>query len=98
MSVFNYNIFDILNSFEPISLEKVNNKASLTSRVDKKYVLQPEQLPLLLSQLKNTHSVLEINKHRIGDYQSIYFDTENFSLFHAHHAQRENRVKFRIRN
>lgn len=92
------NISKDLLLFKAIELQEVNNKASLTSRVDKKYVLQPEQLPLLLNQLKNTHSVLEIDKLRIGNYQSIYFDTEDFSLFHAHHAQRENRVKFRIRN
>lgn len=97
MAVFE-NITSLLNEFEPIGLKEVNEKAALISRVDKKYVIWPFQLPKLLENLKSTHRVLEINNIRISNYKSIYFDTPDLAFYHAHHKGMAARVKFRTRD
>ncbi len=86
-----------LTFFEPIGLEEVNQKAALLKRVDTKYVLRPEQLPALLPLWSQSHRVLEIEDNRLAHYKTIYYDTANFSLYHAHHSGTANRVKFRER-
>jgi hypothetical protein len=97
MAVFN-NILSILNDFEPIGLNELNQKAALTSRVDKKYVIWPFQLPAILQHLKLTHQILQINNQRVSNYRSIYFDTPDLSLYHAHHNGVAARVKLRVRD
>jgi hypothetical protein len=97
MAVFD-NIKSLLNEFNPIGLEEVNEKAALISRVDKKYVIGPHQLPAILQHLKQTHQILEINNHRVSNYRSVYFDTPDHSLYHAHHNGIAARVKLRVRD
>ena len=66
-------------------------------RMDAKYAFRIEMLELLLEQMKPTYQVLEVNGHRISRYESVYFDTNDFELFHKHHNERANRYKIRFR-
>jgi len=71
-------------------------KASLLNRVETKYLLTYEQLEQILSQLIEHYFVL----HAFGTenpYQSIYFDTPDFMLYHRHHAGAKGRYKLRSR-
>jgi hypothetical protein len=85
-----------LNTFDPISLEEMDS-VMLMDRMDSKYVFRQERLEPFLEELKNTYRVLEINLHRISRYESIYFDTKKFDLYHHHHNDRANRYKIRFR-
>jgi hypothetical protein len=90
------NNLDILNTFKPITLKEMDQVA-LMDRVDSKYVFHREDLVQFLSELKDDYSVLDVNGNRISRYESLYFDTPDFDLYHFHQRGKFNRYKFRIR-
>lgn len=87
---------DILNHIEPINLSEMD-RVSLMDRVDSKYVFHINQLPRFLEELKHDYQVLDVNSTRISRYESLYFDTPDFALYHFHQRGKFNRFKFRIR-
>lgn len=90
------NHFDILKQFDSISLAEMD-RVALMDRIDTKYVFHLNELTTFLSEIKNKYAVLEINNNRISKYESLYFDTPNFDLYHFHQRGKFNRFKFRIR-
>ena len=86
----------ILNRFESHQLADLE-KANLMDRVDVKFMLPISFLPSLLAQLQSSYSILEINGDRISRYFNQYYDTENLSLYQAHHNGKLNRFKVRQR-
>lgn len=66
-------------------------------RTDTKFVFKKNQLPSVLSQLQNYYRILDINGHKISRYESLYFDTTNFELYHKHQSGKLNRYKVRFR-
>ncbi len=88
---------ETLPRFRSHSLSDLKN-ASLMNRVDTKFVVPPASLSPLFEALQNDFSALEISRNRIFRYQSTYFDTEDFELYHLHHNRRLNRHKVRIRH
>ncbi len=94
----NHSMFsDILSTFQPISLKELD-AVSLQRRKDRKYIFHIDKLPVLLSQLSTSFKVLEINGQRIHQYQTSYYDTSDFSMYHDHHNERLNRYKVRVRH
>ena len=89
-------ILPILQTFEAISLSEMDSVA-LMDRTDTKYALREEMLPSFLKVLNSSYRVLEVNDHRISRYESLYFDTANFNLYHNHRRERLNRFKIRYR-
>lgn len=87
---------DILNTFEGINLSEMD-QVSLMDRVDSKYVFHFTKLLAFLEELKKDYKVLEVNSNRISKYESLYFDTPNFDLYHFHQRGKFNRFKFRVR-
>lgn len=69
----------------------------LMDRMDAKYAFRQEKLQSFLEELEPSYRVLEVSGHRISRYESIYFDTQNFDLYHKHHNERCNRYKIRFR-
>jgi hypothetical protein len=90
------NINRFLESFEPISLEEMDN-VRLMNRVDVKYTFREDRLISFLEKLKENYRVLEVNGCRSSRYESLYFDTPQFDLYHQHHSGRMNRYKIRVR-
>lgn len=90
------NILEILNKFKSISLPEIEGFA-LMERVDTKYVFHADNLGDFLALIKDDYDVLEVNSSKISRYESLYFDTEDFSLYHFHQRGKFNRFKFRIR-
>ncbi|MBI2257602.1 MAG: polyphosphate polymerase domain-containing protein [Flavobacteriia bacterium] len=88
---------DLLNEFNPISLEQMDNVA-LMDRVDTKFIFNQITLSEILNDLKEDYSVLEINQIRAFQYHSLYFDTPDFKLFYNHHRGKTSRFKFRFRS
>lgn len=86
----------ILNEFTSITLKEMDS-VKLMDRTDTKFIFKYDQLPELLNQLKHDYSILEINENRISRYESLYFDTKDFDLYHSHHRGKPSRFKVRFR-
>ena len=82
----------------PVGLEQVLSVAELTTRVELKYILPLAACPTFLHRLPDQLAVLDIGGRRIFDYESVYFDTERFALYHQHVQGRRNRYKARVRS
>ncbi|MES2587390.1 MAG: polyphosphate polymerase domain-containing protein [Bacteroidota bacterium] len=92
----NTELHSLLNEFEAIGLEQMD-RVSLMDRIDSKYVFHASKLSELLSELKKDYAVLHVNDKMISQYESLYFDTPKFDLYHFHQRGKFNRFKFRIR-
>ena len=90
-------IIEQLQSFEPISLDEMD-RVKLMNRIDTKFAFDKNTLIQILPILKENYFSLDIAGNRAMSYESLYFDDENYTLFHDHHNRRTNRYKFRIRN
>jgi hypothetical protein len=86
----------LLAGFETISLGDMANVA-LLNRTDIKYVMSAEQLYHALAQLTDRYRVLEIEGTALNHYQTLYFDTQDLSLYRRHHDGALNRYKVRSR-
>jgi hypothetical protein len=85
-----------LNDFEPITLKEMDS-VKLMDRTDTKFVFRQDQLPAFMQMMKNDYRVLDVSGHRISRYESLYFDTSGFDLYHSHHRGKPSRFKIRCR-
>ena len=85
-------ILNILQDFEGISLEEVQ-QASLMQRRDNKYMFGFSQLPVLLKEVSGYYRILEIEGMRSHNYQTLYYDTDELVMYHMHHRGMVNRHK-----
>ena len=83
--------------YEPISLAEMDG-VKLMNRVDAKFLVPLKMLPALLEDLRPHYRLLEINGHRMCDYETLYFDTPDLQFYHDHQAGRLNRYKIRQSN
>ena len=81
----------------PVELAELMAVAELTTRVDQKYLVPTELLTDLMARLPEQLAVLDIDGRRVFDYESVYFDTEAFALYHQHIQGRRKRFKARTR-
>ncbi len=86
----------ILNAFAPITLKEMDS-VKLMDRTDTKFVFKYDQLPEFLNQLQNDYKILDVNGNKISRYESLYFDTKAFDLYHSHHRGKPSRFKVRFR-
>jgi hypothetical protein len=87
-----------LGDFTPVSLEDLDERASLQRRVDHKYVVTLDVLDHLLDELRANHDVLDIDGCRTFDYRSVYFDTPDHRCFTDHVQDVKPRFKLRTRH
>ncbi len=87
---------NILNEFVPITLDEMDS-VKLMDRTDTKFVFRKSRLLDVLSQLQDHYRVLDVNGNKISRYESLYFDTPNFELYHKHQSGKLNRYKVRFR-
>lgn len=85
-----------ISLYEPISLAEMDG-VKLMNRVDAKFLVPLKLLPGLLEELRPHYRLLEINGHRLCDYETLYFDTPDLQFYHDHQAGRLNRYKIRQR-
>lgn len=83
--------------FDKITLPEMDG-VKLMDRVDVKYVVPLKLLPQILSEAKNEYKLLEVNNERLCLYETLYYDTPSFDLYHNHHNGRGDRYKIRFRN
>lgn len=86
----------ILNEFDPITLEQMNEVA-LMNRTDTKFVVSRKTFNEILPALKESYRSLEIEGTRMSSYSTQYFDTDKFDFYLDHHNERSSRYKVRIR-
>ncbi|MEI6123072.1 MAG: polyphosphate polymerase domain-containing protein [Bacteroidota bacterium] len=86
----------IVSTFDPISLSEMDS-VKLLDRFDTKYAFNFCKLPTLLNKLSSEYFILDIDNIRINPYETLYYDTDNFLLYHQHHSGKLNRYKIRYR-
>ncbi|GAA1621512.1 polyphosphate polymerase domain-containing protein [Actinoplanes couchii] len=87
----------LFQRFAPVSLDQLNSEAALLTRLDRKYLLPADALPMLLDRMPYDVRALQIERQRTFGYRSIYFDTAGLDSFHAAAYQRRRRFKVRVR-
>lgn len=87
----------ILSSYQPITLKEMDS-VKLMDRTDTKYVFGHHHLPKILEQLRNTFQILQVEGIMLSRYETLYYDTPDFELYHKHQAKKSNRHKVRSRN
>jgi hypothetical protein len=85
-----------LNQLDPISLKEMD-RVKLQNRTDTKFVFETDLLPIVLNEIKEYYSILEIKKKRTNSYKTLYFDTEKLESYIQHHNGKANRIKIRFR-
>lgn len=83
--------------FEKTTLDQMDS-VKLMDRVDVKYLIPLNLLPEVLHDARQFYKLLEINKELLCSYETLYYDTEDYQLYHSHQAGRVNRYKVRFRN
>jgi hypothetical protein len=83
--------------FEKITLDEMDG-VKLMDRMDVKYLIPLHLLPDVLKDARNHYKLLEINNERLCPYETLYYDTEDYQLYHSHQSGRLNRYKVRFRN
>jgi hypothetical protein len=86
----------LLARFAPISLGQMDEVA-LLNRIDTKFVLPARHVPDVLASLQSDYWALAVEGHRLSHYRTLYFDTPDFELYHAHVNGRAERYKVRSR-
>jgi len=88
-----------LDGFATISLPELVERASLQTRIDRKYVVPVTGVGHLLTMLAADGArVLEIEGERDFAYESLYFDTPDLSSFRLAATGRRRRFKIRSRS
>jgi len=86
----------IIDGFAAISLSDMDS-VKLMQRVDMKFVLSINQLPLLLKKALVDYFILEIKGIREQIYETTYYDTNDYQMYVLHHNGKKNRFKIRVR-
>ncbi len=89
-------IYNVLNSFNPIGLEEMDN-VRLMDRIDTKYLLPVNRIPELLIKMDGGYRILEINGLRFFSYLTTYLDTDDYMFFNQHVIGKPERNKVRYR-
>lgn len=87
---------EILKEFNAINLDDIN-KIRLLNRIEHKFILKRSELVPLLRDLKDEFCVLKIDEEFLLGYDNVYFDTDDFLMYHTHQNGKMNRFKVRIR-
>lgn len=90
-------ISEVTWQFEKITLEEMDG-VKLMDRMDIKFVIPLHLMAKVLHDAKPYYKILEINNRRKSTYETLYFDTPDYQLYHSHHSGRLNRYKVRFRN
>jgi hypothetical protein len=88
---------DVWSALTPIGLDDLNGRAALETRLDRKYVVPPYVAEELIARIGSELQVLEIDGLRSFEYETVYFDTEDFDSYLAAARSRPTRFKVRTR-
>ena len=86
----------ILQQFEPITLKEMEG-VKLMNRTDTKFIFNIADYEKIMNEIREHYRVLEVEGQRISRYETLYYDTNNFTLYNEHHKGKLNRYKIRHR-
>jgi hypothetical protein len=86
----------ILQVFDPITLNEMEG-VKLMNRTDTKFIFNISQFADIMNEIKDDYRSLEIGGKRISRYETLYYDSQRFDLYNAHHKGKLNRYKIRHR-
>jgi VTC domain len=86
-----------IERLDGVSLDELDERASLRRRVDRKYLLPAAAFVRTLADLSKRYEVLEIDSHRSFRYESVYFDAPDLRCFREHVEGEAPRFKARSR-
>ncbi len=89
-------ISHILSDYQSVTLQEMQ-QVRLMNRIDTKYVVSVEQAYAFFRLARATYRVQEIRGRYMPRYHTLYWDTENKAMFHAHQLGRRVREKIRMR-
>ena len=88
---------EALTRFSGVSQALLASRA-LLQRVDRKYTLAASDVEPVLASLSGAYGVLHAGSAVAARYRTVYFDTEDLRLYHAHRQGRAERYKVRVRH
>ncbi len=88
---------DAVHGLPALTLDEVNEKAALQTRVDRKYLLRAHTWGNVLASLTIAPSALEIDGRRSFGYSSTYYDTSELDSYRDAARCRPHRYKVRTR-
>ena len=88
---------EIIKNFIPISLSEMED-VKLLNRTDVKFVFHISKLDAIVLSAQEFYRTLLISNRFYTDYETNYFDTDNFKFYLDHHNKRYNRYKVRMRS
>jgi len=88
----------VVGELPSITLDGLNELAGLQTRIDRKYLLTPEQADRALTAVAGRLAALDIGGLRSFQYNSLYFDTPELISYRAAATQRRRRFKVRVRH
>lgn len=80
---------------ETITLEQLNSRDAMMTRVDRKYLIRHSHLELLLDGLPAGTRVLDIAGTTRQRYTTVYYDTPDLRCYHD--AAYRRRLRFKVR-
>lgn len=89
-------ITSAIEAYDPITLQEMDD-VKLLDRTEVKYFFSAQKLPTVLQTIASDYRVLDINGIRLNNYDTLYFDTDDFSMYLTHQCGRSNRYKIRYR-
>ncbi|WP_430815891.1 polyphosphate polymerase domain-containing protein [Carboxylicivirga sp. RSCT41] len=89
-------LLQLVSFFDTTSLEGMS-RAKLLNRIDTKYIVSPAVLVKALSEHINDYEVLAVDGKVNLSYSTIYFDTDDLSMYKEHHNGKNHRYKVRYR-
>lgn len=79
-----FDFLNMINKLEPITLMEMDS-VSLLDRTDTKFIFHIDKLKEILQETAENYKVLEVKGNRYSNYDTNYFDTDNFQLYYNHH-------------
>ncbi|MCD8032616.1 MAG: polyphosphate polymerase domain-containing protein [Bacteroides sp.] len=89
-------ISHILSDYQSVTLREMQ-AVHLMNRIDTKYVVSVAQVYEFFRLARDRYRVQEIRQERMPHYHTLYWDTGNKAMFHAHQLGRRVREKIRMR-
>ncbi|GAB2927193.1 VTC domain-containing protein [Streptomyces heilongjiangensis] len=87
----------LVGPLRPVGLDELVERAGLLTRLDRKYLLPPADLPFVVGGLDEDLRVLEVDGRRRFAYRSVYFDTPGLDGYLGAARNRRRRFKLRVR-
>jgi hypothetical protein len=86
-----------LKRFRTIGLDDLVARAEMLTRIDRKYLLTQAEAGEFLGRLDPSTEALSVDGSLAAGYETVYFDTSDWTSFHMSAHQRRVRMKVRTR-